>query len=275
MSDPVEFPRRYRAQADVEIAALLASSLAYGRVDLFRPRIEQVLRGMGTSPGDFTASLTPARARKLLGGFVYRFNLGADVGALLFGARAMLRQHGTLEGAFVAQRRADESWPTTLSRFTHALRQRGDSPALRAALGPPRALSHLLPHPVGTGASKRLNLFLRWLVRGPDAIDLGLWRRVSPAQLVIPLDTHVARISTWLGLTRRKTIDWKAAEDVTASLRQLDAGDPVRYDFALCHFGMSGACPVRPRAENCRRCPLRSVCLTGRRLARSNATRAA
>jgi endonuclease III len=104
------------------------------------------------------------------------------------------------------------------------------------------------------------------MVRGPDSIDFGLWKRVSPSQLVMPLDTHVMRISRWLGLTRRATIGWAAAEEITASLRLLDAADPVRYDFALCHYGMSGACPARPVRDHCLACPLKGVCRVGRRL---------
>ncbi|MCA2978763.1 MAG: DUF2400 family protein, partial [Myxococcaceae bacterium] len=101
----------------------------------------------------------------------------------------------------------------------------------------------------------------------PDAIDFGLWSRVSAAELVIPLDTHVARLGAWLGLTARRTQGWAMAEEITASLRRLDADDPVRYDFALCHYGMSGACPPRPEPSNCARCPLREACRVGRRLA--------
>jgi len=104
---------------------------------------------------------------------------------------------------------------------------------------------------------------LRWMVRGPDGVDLGLWRNVSPARLIVPLDTHVARIARWLGLTSRRTIDWAAAEEITASLRLLDPTDPVKYDFPLCHWGMSGACPAVPQRENCHACPMHSVCREG------------
>ena len=129
-------------------------------------------------------------------------------------------------------------------------------------LGPIRGLHHLLPF-AEAGAAKRLNLYLRWMVRGPDPIDFGIWKQLSPAQLVIPLDTHVMRISKWLGLTKRTTIGWATAEEVTASLRQLDPTDPVRYDFALCHYGMSGACPATPVKSNCERCALRAECRNG------------
>src|SRR5206468_2700129 len=138
---------------------------------------------------------------------------------------------------------------------------------LRRALGRERGLHHLLPA-VGGGAAKRLNLYLRWMVRGPDAVDFWIWKRVRAAQLVIPLDTHIHRMARHLGLTGRKSADWKTAEEITAGLRALDPADPVRYDFALCHFGMSGACPLKPRRETCSSCALLGACRTGRRLTR-------
>lgn len=137
-------------------------------------------------------------------------------------------------------------------------------------LGPLRGLHHLLPF-AEAGAAKRLNLYLRWMVRGPDEIDFGIWKQVKPSELVIPLDTHVMRISRWLGLTKRNTIGWATAEEVTASLRRLDPLDPVRYDFALCHYGMSGVCPAKPVRTNCVKCPLRGECAIGRKLKSSPA----
>jgi uncharacterized protein (TIGR02757 family) len=124
---------------------------------------------------------------------------------------------------------------------------------------------HLLPG-ADAGAAKRLNLYLRWMVRGPDEVDLGVWPGLRPAQLVIPVDTHVARIAALLGLCGRRTVGWAMAEEITGSLRLLDPQDPVKYDFALCHYGMSGACPVSPRRASCLACPLRSACRRGRRL---------
>jgi uncharacterized protein (TIGR02757 family) len=137
---------------------------------------------------------------------------------------------------------------------------------LRKLLGPERGLDHLLPSPLGQGAAKRLNLFLRWMVREADGVDFGLWTKVSPAQLIIPLDTHIHRMGLRLGLTSRKSPGWRTAEEITAALRRLDPADPVKYDFALCHYAMSGACPLVSQKTICRACALRPVCRTGRRL---------
>jgi uncharacterized protein (TIGR02757 family) len=256
--DPVELPHRYRRREDIEVVALLSASLAYGRADLFKPKLEQLLAAMGESPADFATAMTPARARKAFAGFVYRFNLAADIGLLVAGMGAMLRTHGTLGAAF----RLDLPLQDALTDFVGALRNHPRE-AIVAVLGPVRGIDHLLPLPSRGGSCKRLLLFLRWMARGPDAVDFGIWK-LAPAKLVIPLDTHIARISRLLGLTARNDLSWKTAEEITASLRLLAPDDPVRYDFALCHYGMSGVCPARPIAENCRVCALAGGCRVGK-----------
>jgi uncharacterized protein (TIGR02757 family) len=268
--DPVEFPHRYRDPRDIEVSALLAAALAYGRADLFRPKVEGLLRQMGPSPAAFVRALDVAGARALLEGFVYRFNVGTDVAVLLLGMGKALREHGSLEALFVRGFGEAGSLHAALTAFTSALRDLPMGP-LREAMGPERGLHHLLPSPLGPGAAKRLNLYLRWMVRGPDAVDFGIWKQLRPAQLLIPLDTHIGRISQHLGFTRRTDLSWRTAEEVTAALRLLAPEDPVRYDFALCHYGMSGACPATPIAENCARCLLLSNCRVGARKLRGAA----
>jgi uncharacterized protein (TIGR02757 family) len=265
--DPVSLPHRYRDPRDVEVAALLAASLAYGRADLFLPRVTRLLQAMGRSPAGFVRGLDPSGARALLSGFVYRFNVGSDVAVLLLGMGRMLERRGSLEAGFVAAREAaGGALHGALGAFVRELRD-VDVLAVERALGKTRGLDHLLPVPLGAGAAKRLHLFLRWMVRGPDGIDLGVWRQVPASALLVPLDTHVARLAWRLGLVRRRTMGWAAAEDITRNLAALDPADPVRFDFVLCHHGMSGACPPRARAELCARCVLRPECCVGRRLA--------
>ncbi len=260
--DPVEFPHRYTDPRDIEVSALLAAGLAYGRADLFRPKVDALLQRMGDSPAAFVRTLDVRGARKLLTGFVYRFNVGTDVAVLLMGMGRVLREQGSLEALFVQGLQSRGTLHGALDHFTTGLRA-VPMDALRVALGPERGLHHLLPSPLGGGAAKRLNLFLRWMVRGPDTVDFGIWTRVAPAALLIPLDTHIGRISRYLGLTHRSDLTWRTAEEVTAALRALDAADPVRYDFALCHYGMSGVCPAQPVPENCGRCPLLPACEVG------------
>jgi len=271
--DPVEIPHRYQDPRDVEVSALVCASLAYGRVDLFKPKLEELHQGMGASPAAFVRRLRVPEAARWLRPFVYRFNVGTDVAALLLGIGAALRERGSLEALFVeALEAAGGSLEKALGAFTRAIRAGAPLPELRRALGKERGLHHLLPA-VGGGAAKRLNLYLRWMVRGPDAVDFGIWKRVPAARLVIPLDTHIHRMARHLGLTGRKTAGWRTAEEITQALRKLDPADPVKYDFALCHFGMSGACPLQPSRPVCQQCALLSACRTGRRLTAGRAAR--
>lgn len=270
--DPVSLPHRYRDPRDIEVAGLLAASLAYGRADLFLPKVTRLLEAMGRSPAAFVRRLDVAGARKLLSGFVYRFNVGADVAVLLLGMGRMLERRGSLEAGFVAASEANGGdLHGALGAFVRELRE-VDVRGVERALGKTRGLDHLLPVPLGPGAAKRLHLFLRWMVRGPDGVDLGIWKRVPPSALLVPLDTHVARLAWRLGLVRRRTMGWAASEDITANLRVIDPVDPVRFDFVLCHHGMSGACPPRARAELCAACVLQRECAVGRRLVAQDPT---
>jgi uncharacterized protein (TIGR02757 family) len=184
-----------------------------------------------------------------------------------------LEAQGSLESAFVGAHAVAGTWRGAIAGFVRGLRGAAPERELVRALGPTRGVHHLLPG-ADAGAAKRLNLYLRWMVRGPDRVDLGAWRQVRPSALVMPVDTHIARIAGLLGLCERRTVGWDMAEEITASLRLLDPHDPVKYDFALCHYGMSGACPAAPVRATCLQCPLRSACRRGRRLGQELASAA-
>ena len=124
-------------------------------------------------------------------------------------------------------------------------------------------VAYFFPRPSAGSACKRLNLFVRWMVR-KDAIDLGVWTRVSPARLIVPLDTHIIRLGRCLRLTSLTSPGWKMAAQVTAALRTIDPADPVRFDFSLCHIGMNGACGFGTRGGD-EACPLKGHCHPGRR----------
>jgi uncharacterized protein (TIGR02757 family) len=122
-----------------------------------------------------------------------------------------------------------------------------------------RGPAHLLPDVRGTSGSKRLLLFLRWMVRPADGVDLGLWN-ISPKHLRIPVDTHIHKLAGNLGLTRRTSLSWETTEEITRALGRLDPEDPVRYDFSLCHLGMLRRCPSRRDSVLCEGCGVKSVC---------------
>jgi uncharacterized protein (TIGR02757 family) len=255
--DAIRYPRRYADPGDREIVALLTASLAYGRVELFGAWVERLLGWLGPSPRRFALAFDPARDARVFRSFHYRFNRGVDLAAALLAIHRLLVRHGSLRGAFVAG--YDDAEPDirpSLDRFAASILEQDFSPVGMRRLTP--GFRHLFPRPAAGGACKRWHLFLRWMVRR-DAFDFGDWVEVSPARLVIPLDTHVANMADALALTRLRSRTARMAEDITRTLRRLDPVDPVKYDFALCHTRMGGDCLGR-RAPVCQACRLRPAC---------------
>lgn len=234
--DPVGVVRRFEDPRDREIAALLAAGLAYGRVASIRASLDRLFAAIGAHPASFVMAFDPRRDARRLDGFAHRFTRGADVAVLLALVRRAIESAGSLETFFLAGD-PDPSSPTlegAMNAFGERLFALG--PALPRGAG----ARWLLPLPSAGSVAKRHCLFLRWLVRPDDGVDLGLWPRVSRARLVVPLDVHVQRVSQALGWTRRRSPCWAMALEVTARLRGLDPGDPIRYDFGLCHLGVLG-----------------------------------
>lgn len=258
--DPLEIVRRYSDPADREVAGFIAAALALGRSDLIRKAASDILGVMGPSPARFAIRFEPVRDSAKLRGFVYRFFRERDVSLMLAWLREILREYGSVGGLFgKGIRDGDADIGSALSRFVCVLLAMDAPRRLRPALRKGSGLRHFLADPADGSACKRLNLYLRWMVRR-DALDLGIWKDVPPSRLVIPLDTHIARLSGRLGLTTRSTPDWKMALEVTTSLRKFDPDDPVKYDFALCTVGKLHACPETADRSACKACPLAACC---------------
>jgi uncharacterized protein (TIGR02757 family) len=257
--DALKFPLRYADARDREVVALLTACLAYGRVDLFGRALEGVLAAMGPSPCRFVSEFDPARDGAAFGGFRYRFNRPRDLVAFCLAAREVLARYGTLEKCFVAgDPEGQGPIGPALERFARAFLEadlREVFPRGRRS----RGYRHLFPLPSAGGPCKRLHLFLRWMVRRQPP-DFGLWTSVSPARLLIPVDTHVENIARSIGLTRRRARTWRMAEEITRRLAAIDPADPVKYDFALCHTRMAGDCLDRRDETVCPPCGLRAVC---------------
>jgi uncharacterized protein (TIGR02757 family) len=257
--DAIRFPLRYADPSDREVVGLLTACLAYGRVELFSRALERVLAAMGPSPAAFVRTFQMKRDGVQFDDFLYRLNRPRDLVALCLALQRILAEHGSLEDFFLEG--YVESHPDigpALDRFSRGFLE-ADLRRVFPGGTVSRGYRHLFPLPSTGGPCKRLNLFLRWMVRR-EPPDFGLWRRVSPAKLVIPLDTHIENMSRAVGLTRRRTRDWRMASAITRRLARLDPDDPVKYDFALCHKRMSGDCPGRRDVVVCRPCGLRSVC---------------
>ena len=258
-TDPIQIVRRFERADDREAVGFVAGALAFGRVTSVIQSIERVVAVMGSRPARFLRTFDPKRDASRFEHIVHRWIRSTDIVALLWLLKQMTGEAGTIERFFVEDhdREAEDIGPALDSFSRRAL-----ALDLTAAYGrrvPKRAgVCYFFPRPSAGSACKRLNLFLRWMVRR-DSLDLGVWSRVSPAQLVVPLDTHVIRVGRCLGLTRYTSPGWRMAQDITASLRRLDPSDPVRYDFALCHLGMMNACGFS-RAQQDAQCPLRGVC---------------
>ncbi len=251
--DPLRFPRRYAMRAapdgtaaaerlaDVEIAAVFASQLAFGRVDLFGPVLERLFAEMDAVGGPAAWCKGCAAGQRDSGDpLVYRWFSRRDFVALGV-ALARLQAAEGLAAAF-----------TTLEAGISRLR----ALAPMAAGGP--HFGTWFATPSGGSACKRWCMFLRWMVRS-GAPDLGVWTQLEPATLTMPVDTHVLRIAQLTGLTARKTADWKTAVEITDRLRGYAPEDPTRFDFALAHLGISSGCTGQ-KSTSCEACSLKLVC---------------
>jgi uncharacterized protein (TIGR02757 family) len=258
VSDPVWFAHRFARNDDREVAAFIASALAFGRVQSVINSIEGMLAVMGASPAGFVRAFDPPRDRKRFDHLVHRWTGGADFAALVWLLHQMLERSGSVEG-FFAEGLAPDAVDLTAALESFSTRALAlDRRAVYGRATPRPGVAYFFSRPSSGGACKRLNLFLRWMVRN-DAVDLGVWTAVRPGQLIVPLDTHVIRVGRCLRLTARTSPGWRMAAEITASLRAIDPDDPIRFDFAICHLGMMNACGFRAKHGDSR-CPLKGVC---------------
>ncbi|RPJ44529.1 MAG: TIGR02757 family protein [Candidatus Latescibacterota bacterium] len=254
-TDPLPIVRRYLRPEDREVVGLITALLAYGRVASIRRHVEEVLAPIGDSPAEFVRRFEPGlRATPFLP-LRYRFHTGADLIRLLSAIGWVLREHGTIESLFVAEEGGTRE---RLSAFVRRLRE---APVERRPWSESPGLRFLAPTPDDGGACKRWNLYLRWMARPDDGIDCGVWKHVSPAELIVPLDTHLHRIGRRLGLHAAGSPSWAAAERITDSLRAFDPLDPVRFDFPLCRLGILSRCPDSGFRTRCSGCELFERCV--------------
>lgn len=261
-ADPVQIVRRFPQPDDREVVGFCAAALAFGRVASVLQSIERLIAVMGPRPAAYVRQFEPTRDGVALHRLVHRWIRGRDLAALLWLIRQMLDRAGSIEAFFLEGRDDDADVGPALERFA----DRALALDLGAVYGrvPPRpGVHYFFPRPSRGSACKRLNLFLRWMVRR-DALDLGVWSRLPPSALVVPLDTHVIRVGRCLRLTRYVSPGWAMAGDITGALRRLNPDDPVKYDYAMCHLGMMHACGFGTAAGD-RQCPLKGLCRPVRR----------
>jgi uncharacterized protein (TIGR02757 family) len=266
-SDPIHLVRPFTNPADREIAGFCAAALAFGRVASVLNSITTLFAIMGPHPAAFVRAFDPSGPHPELRAMVHRWTRGVDLAALLWMLRQMVERSGSIEGFFLEGHARDAA---DVGAALDSFSARAMQLDIRRAYGrTPRrpGVCYFFPRPSAGSACKRLNLFLRWMVRH-DEIDLGVWRGVRAAQLVVPLDTHVIRLGRCLKLTRYRSPGWRMAADITASLRALNPVDPVKFDFSLCHVGMMNACGYgTPRGDA--QCPLKGLCQPKGRMPRA------
>jgi uncharacterized protein (TIGR02757 family) len=226
--DPLEHLYAYPDVRDREVAGLVASSLAYGRVLQILKSVRAVLDVLGPHPADFLAAASRTALDGALAGFKHRFTTSSDVSGLLWGARQAAAEHGSVNECFLAGDPGGGDVVAALHEFAVELARLGGFDC-----------GFLVPSTARGSACKRLNLYMRWMVR-KDEVDPGGWRGVEPSRLVVPLDTHMFRAGAALGFTARRQADLKAALEITAGFRAVVPEDPVRYDFSLTRLGIRG-----------------------------------
>jgi uncharacterized protein (TIGR02757 family) len=263
-NDPVQHVRRYDDPRDREVAGLITSALSYGNVKIILDSVDRALSFLGPHPAEAIAAFDPQTDMKRLRGFYHRFNTGRDLAVFFWMIRRALEDFGSIENAFMGAADAGNEFVdigAAMDHFSALMLGFGHERFYpKGELARRTAVRFFLPAPADGSACKRMNLFLRWMVRPDDGVDCGVWTRLTPRSLVIPLDTHIARISSYIGLTDRKSPGWAMAVDITRQLRMLDAEDPLQYDFALCHLGIAGDCPRKRNLLKCASCPILPVC---------------
>jgi uncharacterized protein (TIGR02757 family) len=266
-SDPVQIVRRYTQPADQEVVGFCAAALAFGRVASVLNTVETLARVLGPEPARYVRQFEPKAPHPELRAMVHRWTRGVDIIALLWLLRQMIDRSGSIERFFLE---GYDPAAVDISGALDSFSRRALALDLTAVYGRPRAagrgakvpartgVCYFFPRPSAGSGCKRLNLFLRWMVRR-DEVDLGAWTGIPRAKLIVPLDTHVIRLGRCLRLTRYTSPGWRMAADITASLRAVDPVDPVRFDFSICHVGMMNACGFG-RRQGDTQCPLKGIC---------------
>jgi uncharacterized protein (TIGR02757 family) len=253
--DPLQFVYRYTSPGDMEIAGLLSACLAYGRVEQIQNDLNDLFGRMGGSPYQFILNFTD-KDRVSLEDFKHRFNTGNDISDLLTLLKGVLIEHGSIEKYFfLGFDSSHENTIFALMRFCDSLL---DKYRLTHKGHKSKGLAFLLAGPSLGGAAKRLNLFLRWMVRSDD-VDAGLWRSIDKSKLIVPVDVHIARLCKILGFHSHKNVSLKTAIEITRNFANISPDDPVKYDFALSRIGILEDCTGKHR-DKCEFCELLRWC---------------
>lgn len=224
--DPIQFPHRFKDEKDIEIAAFISSLFAYGNRKVFIKKLDELLKIMQNKPYEYVLNFTP----KNLKGFNYRFAKDFDIIEVFNILNKLYSEDKGLKALFKYGYSMDNSILTMLQTVIDYFYSNVKN---RVGMG----FYHLIPNPKNGGAMKRMNMFLRWMVRKPP-VDLGIWNFIPSSELLIPLDVHVSRLSREMGLLKRSVDDFKSVMELTENLKKIDPKDPVKFDFAMFGLGV-------------------------------------
>lgn len=234
--DPLQFPHTYTDEKDIEVMAFISSVFAYGTITQIINTLKKVTGIMNSHPHKFIVSTEIINLKEMFTGFKHRFYTKSDIVILMLVLKQVYIKYGSLKNLFLKNyNREEPNLKSGISKFSREMLSIAVS--VNGLKEISNGLKFMFPLPERGSACKRMNLFLRWMVR-KDELDFGLWKDIPLSKLVIPVDTHIAKIARHLKLTSRKVVSWKMAEEITERLKNYDPDDPVKYDFALCHIGM-------------------------------------
>lgn len=221
--DPIQFPHRFKEKSDIELSAFIASMFAFGNRKVFIKKLDELFDIFQNEPKNFIENFE----RNSLKGFNYRFAKEVDVEEVFLVLKKLYSSNNTLENLF-EYGYENKNYHQMLKTVTDYFYSNMENTF---------GAKYLIPDANKNGAMKRINMFLRWLVRDGE-VDLGVWKFIDKSELLIPLDTHVARISREMSLLTRNSNDYKAVIELTNNLKSFDKTDPVKYDFAMFGFGI-------------------------------------
>lgn len=230
-NDPIQIPHLFRKKEDIEIIGFLTSIIAWGKRTSIIKNAYKLISLLDNSPHEFILNFQP-KDLKRCEGFVHRTFNSTDLIYFLYSLQNIYQNHGGLEKVFSIK--AEETAFDAINQFRNIFFE----------IEYPERTSKHISNPLKNSSAKRINMFLRWMVRKDNkGVDFGIWESLSPSQLFLPLDVHTGNVGRKLNLLNRKQNDWKAVNELTSTLRKFDPNDPVKYDFALFGMGVSGEIP--------------------------------
>lgn len=248
-SDPIKWVHNFNDPVQIEISAFISSVFAYGRVDQIDLALKKVFQLLGKDPLTFLFATSNDEIRRSVDKIYYRFYTSSDIYTLLVFLKSYFSEHLSLsylfeiKNGYVSFQPMFEKWQHFI--VTNELESTGTR--------------YMVPDPGKKSASKRMMMFLRWMVR-KDEIDFGIWQNIKTEQLLLPMDTHVSRICYYLGLSENSQSTFRNSVSVTENLKRLNGNDPVKYDFAISRLGILNECPAKRDILKCHDCHLVTVC---------------